>query len=521
MERLAGCPRCGQALAGEPSCPRCGVVFAKLRTREPAEAARDHAAHEDPLPEETRPEPPARTPLPWGLLVGFAALLVFGVVGLPRLRSGPVRPPAAAPAVSDGGAPATAVTVDGGAPPAPPVAHVPAAEPVEVPAVVAAAAPGGADLEELARRVNARGAIGGSDVQVVEDLLRQGPSDPALRRFAAGVLILAADGERQRRRYGQALGYLDRATAIDGQSVRPWLSLMNLSQEASEWPRAEAAARSAIALDARLAEAWYGLGYALVRQDRNREAADALRTAAEIRPDGATQALLQRVLAGLENERGMTEQQLSHFHVRYDGDAHEAVGREILRALERHFATLSSTLDHQPQSTIPVILFTREGYYNASGAPAWAGGNYDGTDGRIRIPIGGLGAGLSPEMDGTLIHELTHAFIFDRTRGAAPREIHEGLAQYIEGKRVSSMLSSQELSLLADGQYGGVYGFYMGALSFVEYLIANRGMGGMNDLLKAMGETGSPDEAFKQVHGSSMVTVQRAWRQRLKQQYGS
>ena len=47
----------------------------------------------------------------------------------------------------------------------------------------------------------------------------------------------------------------------------------------------------------------------------------------------------------------MTEQQLAHFHVRYDGAAHEGVGREILRVLERHYATLSGTLDHQPAST--------------------------------------------------------------------------------------------------------------------------------------------------------------------------
>ena len=89
-----------------------------------------------------------------------------------------------------------------------------------------------------------------------------------------------------------------------------------------------------------------------------------------------------------------------------------------------------------------MILFSREAYYDASGAPAWSGGIYDGIDGRIRIPIGGLTASLTPDMDGTLIHELTHAFVADRTRGVAPREIHEGLAQYMEGKRIGSELNA-------------------------------------------------------------------------------
>src|SRR6185436_14719070 len=159
------------------------------------------------------------------------------------------------------------------------------------------------------------------------------------------------------------------------------------------------------------------------------------------------------------------------------------VGREILRALERHYATLASALDHQPETAVPVILFSRESYYTATGAPAWSGGIYDGTDGRIRIPIRGLDAGLTPDMDNTLVHELTHAFVFDRTRGVAPRDIQEGLAQYMEGKRIASELNTQQLEWLADGRIQGVAGLYLGALSYVEYLVAQRGMGGMNDLL--------------------------------------
>ena len=64
-------------------------------------------------------------------------------------------------------------------------------------------------------------------------------------------------------------------------------------------------------------------------------------------------------------------------------------------------------------------------------------------------------------------------------------------------------------------------GFYLSALSFVEYLIANRGLGGINDLLKAMGETGSVDKAFQQVHGVTYHGALEAWSQRFRQQHGS
>jgi hypothetical protein len=124
-------------------------------------------------------------------------------------------------------------------------------------------------------------------------------------------------------------------------------------------------------------------------------------------------------------------------------------------------------------------------------------------------------------MDGTLIHELTHAFVADRSRGVAPRDIHEGLAQYMEGHRLESMLKKEQLTLLANGRIGGVPGFYLSALGFVEHLMALRGQGGMNDLVKAMGDTGNVDAAFQQVHGSDYRTVQRAWSERFQRQHGS
>src|SRR5262249_23079862 len=149
---------------------------------------------------------------------------------------------------------------------------------------------------------------------------------------------------------------------------------------------------------------------------------DVLRSSLAVHETAEARALLARIQKGLADENGMTEQRISHFNVRYDGESHEDVGREGLRALERHYATLVVSLDHQPQVTIPVILFSQQAYFDASGAPAWSGGAYDSIDGRIRIPIGGLTASLTPDMDGVLIHEVTHAFIADRSRGAATRE---------------------------------------------------------------------------------------------------
>jgi hypothetical protein len=372
-----------------------------------------------------------------------------------------------------------------------------------------------AKFETLAHR---QPNVGVADATAAERLYARYPTEG--QRLLEATLLNAAEGERRVHRYRDAAALLRRAAELQTEAAWPYVALMRVLSEAGDWAGAEAAARAAITREARNGDAWHGLGYALIRQDRNTEAAEALRTAIGIRPDWNSQALLDRVSKGMADERGMTERDLSHFHVRYDGEEHEDIGREILRALEHHYATLVSALDYRPQATIPVILFSSQGYYSASGAPAWSGGVYDSLDGRIRVPIQGLAHSLTPEMDSTLMHELTHAFVADRTRGVAQQDIQEGLAQYMEGMR-SSMLPPWAMTALADGRVGGVIGVYLNALSFVEYLIANRGMGGMNDLLRVMGETGSIDEAFKQVHGQDYRATRQAWFQRLHQQHGS
>ena len=138
----------------------------------------------------------------------------------------------------------------------------------------------------------------------------------------------------------------------------------------------------------------------------------------------------------------------------------------------------------------------------------------------MRIPIGGLTPTLTPEIDDTLLHELTHAFVANISLGVAPREVHEGLAQLMEGKRVADLLDPTTLSALAEGRFGGVGGFYMASLSFVEYLHGQRGQGGLNDLLRAMAETGSADAAFQQVYRRDVQALRRDWSARLRQQYG-
>jgi hypothetical protein len=500
------CPRCGATAVSTPECPRCGVVLAKARATRP------------PRPSPVPPRPPEH---PWRSLLlpglGFVVVVVAAVV---QLR----RPPDAAPARSAPpprkDAPRPAAPPDASfVPPVPAASAPPAPEvPDEALRAASAAEADRATAARLAHRLRLRAIVPG-DVPAAEDLFARYPA--AARDLLEGVLLQAAAAHRAARRHAEAAALLDRARAVAPASPRVPGALLALHVETGDWAAAEAAARALLALVPADGEAARGLAYALVRQDRSREAIETLAAFVEAHPDPATQALLAKIRRDQGSEAALDEARLAHFHVRYDGETQEEVGREILRLLDRHYATLVRTFDYQPSAPIPVVLLSRQSYYDATGAPAWSGGQYDSFDGRVRLPIGGLTPSRASALDDTLVHELTHAFVAGLSHEVAPREIHEGLAQLMEGKRTEALLGDQGLRALAEGRIQGVRGFYLSALSLVEYLLAQRGQGGVNDLLEAMAETGSSDEAFRRVYGKTLGELRRDWAMRLRQRYGT
>ena len=448
-------------------------------------------------------------------LLLVAALAAGGYFAWQRLKPlpAPAPPTAAQP-------PAPTFDPPPAAPPPAPASEEPAA----VPTIEQVAGIPEADVQTartLAERLSRREPLFNADLRLAEDLFGRYPGEPRLRDLLEATLVGLALQERMNRRFPEAAVRLQRAIEVhpEGPSARKGLVYVYL--DAADWSAAEMAARAALSTSPRDPELLEALAYALFRQDRNREALEAFRAVLEVADSPSAREHVARLEKNAQDESGMAEQRLSHFHVRYHGEEHADVGREILRALERHHASLTRALDHQPAETIAVILFSREAYYSASGAPRWSGGVFDHTDGRIRIPIGGLTSSLTPDIDDVVVHELTHAFVHDRSRGAAPREIHEGLAQWMEGKRIDAAYGPRELAALADGRAGGVGAFYALALAFVEQLQSLRGQGGLNDLLRLMGETGDVDAAFQSVYGDDFRGTQQRFLERLRQKYAS
>jgi len=497
------CPRCGAETHGAPECPRCGVVVRKARP---------------PLPPRVA-SPPHGAPAWRSLVLPAIGLLVLVVAASDLLRRDahpPRVPPTREGVTSSRDAGRAASVADDNRPPevapiATPIPDAPALAP-EVPEADAAA------VKQLVARLRSAVDLGPDVLRLAEGLFSRYPQKT--QHLLQAVLLRTAQQERRALRYAAAAALLERALVVTPGSPLALRGLMALRSDQGDWTATERAARAVLSDAAGDAQATLMLAYALVRQDRTREAIELLTRYLDGHQDSAAAALLTRIQRDQAAEAGLGQQSLSHFHVRYDGATHEDVGREVLRVLERHYATLTQTLSHQPAEPIPVILLSEQSYYDSTGAPAWAGGHFDAFDGRVRIPIGGLTTSLDPALDETVLHELTHAFVADCSAGLAPRELQEGLAQFVAGHHGAARLDEGELHALATGRVGGVDGFYLASLAFVEDLEAQRGQGGINELLAAMSHTRSVDAAFREVYGKDMRSLQSEAMARLRQRYG-
>jgi hypothetical protein len=212
---------------------------------------------------------------------------------------------------------------------------------------------------------------------------------------------------------------------------------------------------------------------------------------------------------------GLARRASAHFDVRFESGQDATLGNALLKVLEEKYAMLARTLDCEPDREIPVVLLPDETFRSATDAPAWAGAFYSHADGRIRVRTRDVSAGFVPvDLERTLTHELAHAFIHARTRGAIPDDINEGLAQYLSGKRLGYRLDPARAGV-RNGQMK-VDDFYDSALSFVEYLVDRYRQQTLNDLLKQAGETGSVDQGFRRTFHQTYDETRAEWLRSLR-----
>ena len=270
-------------------------------------------------------------------------------------------------------------------------------------------------------------------------------------------------------------------------------------------------------------------GWAYYALDRLPEATAEWKRAQKIQPSEEIAAALEKVERDRDTESEFREGQTSHFNVHYQGSATPQLAADILRTLEEHFRSLQSQLRFTPAESIAVVLYTQETFRDITRAPGWATAL---NDGRIRVPVQGLNT-VTDELSHVLMHELTHSFVRQKTRGRCPQWLNEGLAQWMEGRR--SDVSAQPLLAVYDrqsyiplhhleGQWSGLSGTtagyaYAWSLAAIESIIATSGMYALEAFFEHFGNDSAVEPALRESLHITYADLERNTADYLRRTY--
>jgi len=256
------------------------------------------------------------------------------------------------------------------------------------------------------------------------------------------------------------------------------------------------------------------LGDLLDRQERVEDALAAWREA--FRRD-ANDRVREKILKGereVSAARGLSYTTTAHFTVRFDGSVDDAVAEPVVDWLEDRYSALARRFRHYPEQPITVLLYPEREFRDVTRAPEWVGGLYDG---KIRVPLGGLRR-VDAGARAVLVHELTHAFVHDMTRGNAPRWLHEGLAQVIEERpltRAERVEVAERVARTGPTRWDADGLSYPAALSLVRHLLELRGESGVLRVLASLGDGVGPDEALTREYGLDYAGLCESWARAL------
>jgi len=261
------------------------------------------------------------------------------------------------------------------------------------------------------------------------------------------------------------------------------------------------------------------LGDVYYSQERPEDALAAWEKAYALRPETSLKERIDKLRREHSIDSGYQRSEAVHFTLNYDGQrAGPDLGSQILAFLEEQFSVLQTRFGHYPQQPIVVIVYPQKQFYEATQAESGVGGLYDG---KIRVPIGGLQQ-ITAEARAVLLHELAHAFIAGKSHGTAPRWLHEGIAQQIEGRvipaAVGASLAKEYRSLEDKAGWGQTF-TYASALSFVEFLLEREGFPRLVDVLEAMATGATPEAAFERVTRYTLRELREAWGEALAGKY--
>jgi tetratricopeptide (TPR) repeat protein len=327
------------------------------------------------------------------------------------------------------------------------------------------------------------------------------------RMTAAGYFI-AGKHEMEQTNFSRARTYFETALRFEGQNatiLNYYVALLLRTGNAIDaLPLAERAVRIAPDSPDTLAV----LGYAQYASDRNKDAIRSWKRSLQLRPDAQVQKYLEKAERDATAEFDYTQNQSSHFILKYEGrQTPESLRRDLLSTLESHYGDLVRDLGVAPRGSIAVVLYTDQAFFDVTQSPSWAGAV---NDGKLRIPVNGMSS-VTSELSRVLKHELAHSFINQLSGGRCPQWLNEGIAQAMEPKSLSSR--GRRLAELFKAQqeipFNALEGSFMRfspmeailaydeSLAAVQFIIDTQGASDLQRILQRLAEGNSTEAALR------------------------
>lgn len=276
------------------------------------------------------------------------------------------------------------------------------------------------------------------------------------------------------------------------------------------------------------AEAYYLKGRICYTQGKFDEAVENLEASVKYGKNGeyskAAAELLKKVKKEAKVEGNFQSQSLYHFKIQFDGEKRNDVKVDkVAQFLEEAYNEVGSYFNHYPEAPTQVIIYSKSQFKQASDSPVWVAGLYDG---KIRLPLNDILTNAD-ELKKLILHEYTHAVIFNLSRGYCPVWLNEGFAQTLEGEGISEKqaanikkqiskkqifdMKSLEGSFMGITPESSVVLAYDQSLSFTGFLIEKIGQSQLVEILPEFSHGKSMQQIFEENFYSSYEKLQAEW----------
>jgi Tfp pilus assembly protein PilF len=355
------------------------------------------------------------------------------------------------------------------------------------------------DDAEISGKVVQDDQVDGDELAALE---KQGGAAAATGYFYAGK------HEFEHGNFAKARQYMEGALRFDGQNPAILDYYAVILARTGNPDQALSYAERAVQADPNSADALGVLGYVQFTADRTPEAIRSWKRSLELRPDDSIRQLLAKAEREASAEADFSQRESAHFTLHYEGkQTSEAFRRELIASLESDYDDLTRDLGSAPRASIPVVLYTGQAFFDVTQAPSWTGAI---NDGKLRIPVEGLSS-VTPELARVLKHELAHSFINYLSGGRCPQWLHEGIAQAMEpkslssnGRRLAELFAAQkaipfnmlEQSFMRFSPLEAVLA-YDESLAAVDYIADTYGMSEVPRILARIGQGSSTEAALR------------------------